>query len=157
MRFCLVIVGAALAAGCGNSGCGPTDPRICRANQSVARQLSGEWREVGVPGGTSFDVTLVARDTSLAGSGSYTSTSGANGTVDVRGFVLWRDSAPTPGGFESPAASEVVLDFTFANRTVHLDQGSIAGDTLRGVLTFSNGLSLASYTVKFGRMPALPL
>src|SRR5262249_20265783 len=136
--FCFVSLVAILAVGCGSSSdCGPTDPRICGANRAAAGQMAGNWREVGAPGGTGFFVTLGAHGTSLVGGGSYTTTTGTSGAVDVRGFVFWRDSFFAPSGYEIPATSNVVLDFTFANRSAHLNQGSLSGDTLTGVITFS--------------------
>jgi hypothetical protein len=151
MRFCLVIVGAALVIGCGesSSGCSPTDPR-CQANLDAANRMAGQWRQVGSPGGINFFIALAAHDTSLVGSGSYTTTSGATGTVSVRGFVFWRDSFPVPSGFEVPAAPSIVLNLTFANRTARLDQANVPGDTLNGALTFSED-PFTTYVVKFGR------
>ena len=157
MRFCLVIVAAALAVGCGeSSGCGPTDPQICEANRSVARQLAGGWQEVGSPGGTNFVVTLAAHDASLIGSGSYASTSGMSGRTTILGIVSWRDSFFAPSGFEVPAAPTITLDFTFGNRTARLDQATISGDTMNGAITFSED-PFTTYVVKFSRVlpPAL--
>ena len=106
--------------------------------------------QVGSPGGINFFIALAAHDTSLVGSGSYTTTSGATGTVSVRGFVFWRDSFPAGTGGEAPAASSIVLNLTFANRTARLDQANVPGDTLNGALTFSED-PFTTYVVKFGR------
>src|SRR5450759_1521235 len=156
VRSCLAILIMASLVACSDlSNCGPTDPKVCSANRSVAEMVVGAWTQVRTANGTSLQVHLSAHDTTLSGSGTYsTTTPAAIGAVEIRGFVFWQDTSFPPSGFVVPAEPVVVLDFTFDNgRTARFDQAILAGaDTLNGVLTFSEdkfysyGVSSVSYT-----------
>ena len=151
----LILIFAAVS--CSNSSnCGPTDPKVCSANRSVADMVVGAWTQVRAANGTSLQVHLSAHDTTLSGSGTYsTTTPAAIGAVEIRGFVFWQDTSYPPSGFVVPAHPVVVLDFTFDNgRTARFDQAILAGaDTLNGVLTFSED-KFYSYGVSFARSPS---
>jgi hypothetical protein len=112
----------------------------------------GAWTQVRPAAATSLKIDLSAHDTTLSGTGTYSTTGLSVGAVEIRGFVFWRGSVNTPAGFVMPAEPVVVLDFTFDNgRTARFDQGTLAGqDTLNGVLTFSEDKFL-SYGVSFSR------
>lgn len=153
MRFCLVVLAAASVVACsGPSYCGPTDPKVCSANRSVASVVAGGWTQVPFANVTSVQMHLSAHDTTLSGTGTYSTTGSSIGAVEIRGFVFWRDSFFAPSGFVIPAEPVVVLDFSFDNgRTAHFDQAILAGqDTLNGVLTFSED-KFRSYGVSFIR------
>jgi hypothetical protein len=156
VRSCLAILIMASLAACSNlSNCGPTDPKACSANRSVAEMVVGAWTQVRAANGTSLQVHLSAHDTKLSGSGTYsTTTPAAVGAVEIRGFVFWQDSLLAPSGFVVPAQPVVVMDFTFENgRTARFDQAILAGaDTLNGTLTFSED-KFHTYGVSFARSP----
>jgi hypothetical protein len=168
-RLTVVLLIFAAASACHDSTapsapsyCGPTDPKVCSANRSVAdsanrsvaEMVVGAWTQVRAANGTSLQVHLSANDTTLSGSGTYSTTPAAVGAVEIRGFVFWRDSLFAPSGFVVPAEPVVVLDFTFDDgRTARFDQAILAGaDTLNGVLTFSEDKSY-SYGISFARSP----
>jgi hypothetical protein len=155
VRSCLAILIMASLVACSNfSNCGPTDPKVCSANRSVAEMVVGAWTQVRTANGTSLQVHLSAHDTTLSGSGTYSTTPAAVGAVGIRGFVFWQGLSFPPSGFVVPAQPVVVLDFTFDNgRTARFDQATFAGaDTLNGVLTFSED-QFTSYGVSFARSP----
>ncbi len=155
VRSSLAILIMASPVACSNlSNCGPTDPKVCSANRSVAEMVVGAWTQVRAANGTSLQVHLSAHDTSLSGSGTYSTTPAVAGVVEIRGFVFWQDSLFAPSGFVIPAQPVVVLDFTFDNgRTARFDQATLAGaDTLNGALTFSED-KFHSYGVSFARSP----
>ena len=137
------------------SACHDTTAPSVSANRSVAEMVAGAWTQVRAANGTSLLVHLSAHDTTLSGSGTYSTTApAAIGAVEIRGFVFWQDTSFPPSGFVVPAQPVVVLDFTFDNgRTVRFDQATLAGaDTLNGVLTFSED-NFTSYGVSFARSP----
>src|SRR6266576_5418967 len=104
VRSCLAILMLASAVGCSNlSNCGPTDAMVCSANRSVAERVVGAWTQVRTANGTSLQVHLSAHDTTLSGSGTYSTTPAAVGAVEIRGFVFWQDSLFAPSGFVIPA------------------------------------------------------
>jgi hypothetical protein len=153
--LCLAMLIMGSLAGCSNgSNCGPTDPKICSANRAAAEMVVGGWNQVSAANGTSLQVHLSAHDTTLSGSGTYSTTPATVGAVEIRGFVFWQDTSFPPSGFVVPAQPVLVLDFTFDNgRTARFDQAMLAGaDTLKGVLTFS-GDEFTSYGVSFARSP----
>jgi hypothetical protein len=155
-RLTVVLLFFAATSACSNlSNCGPTDPKVCSANRSVAEMVVGAWTQVRAANGTSLQVHLSAHDTTLSGSGTYSTTApAAVGAVEIRGFVFWRDSLFPPSGFVVPAQPVVVLDFTFDNgRTARFDQATMAGaDTLNGALTFSED-KFHTYGISFARSP----
>src|SRR5450756_140959 len=97
------------------SACHDTTAPSVSANRSVAERVVGAWTQVRAANGTSLQVHLSAHDTTLSGSGTYSTTPAAVGAVEIRGFVFWRDSLFPPSGFVVPAQPVVVLDFTFDN------------------------------------------
>jgi hypothetical protein len=136
------------------SACHDTTAPSVSANRSVAEMVVGAWTQVRAANGTSLQVHLSAHDTTLSGSGTYSTTAAGVGAVEIRGFVFWQESFFPPSGFVVPAQPVVVLDFTFDNgRTARFDQATLAGaDTLNGVLTFSEDKSY-SYGISFARSP----
>ena len=157
MRFGLFILAAASLAACSDSsGCGPTDPKICSANRAAATAVAGTWTLAQVTNGTSVQMHLSAHDTTLSGTGTYSTTGTSAGTVQIRGFVFWRDSFFAPSGFEVPAAPVVILNFVFDNgKTARFDQATLTGqNTLYGVLTFADDNS-TSFGVSFIRSPTM--
>jgi hypothetical protein len=138
------------------SACHGTTAPSVSANRSVAERVAGAWTQVHAANGTSLQVHLSAHDTTLSGSGMYSTTPAAVGAVAIRGFVFWQEESFPPSGFVVPAHSVVVLDFTFDNgRTARFDQAILAGaDTLKGALTFSEA-KFTTYGVSFARSPTL--
>ena len=153
MRLRLVVVAAVALTDCsGSSNCGPTDPKVCSANRSLTSLVAGEWTQAPLANGTALQMRLSAHDTTLFGTGTYSTTGSPVGAVEISGFVFWRDSFFAPAGVEIPAEPVVVLDFAFDNgTTAHFDQATLTGqDTLTGVLTFSQD-KFHSYGVSFIR------
>jgi hypothetical protein len=137
------------------SACHDTTTPSVSANRSVADMVVGAWTQVRTANGTSLQVHLSAHDTTLSGSGTYSTTPAAVGAVEIRGFVFWQDESFPPPGFVVPAQPVVVLDFTFDNgRTARFDQATLAAgaDTLNGALTFSED-KFHTYGVSFARSP----
>jgi hypothetical protein len=151
MRLSILVLLAFGVAACSDSTtCAPTAP--CIALRSTADSLTGSWKEVETWNGVTIRMSLTARDSTLAGAGTYSDTSGASGTGQVTGFVFWQDSTFVPAGYVMPAHPVVVLRFAFSNgRAATFDQGVIEQqNTLSGVLTFADDSS-ASYGVHFVR------
>jgi hypothetical protein len=153
MRYCVVLLLAVGSIGCSSSECGVTDPRACDANRAMANNMTGGWLQLYAARGATLRFKLAAHDTTLIGTGTYTTDAGPTGSVDVRGFVFWRDSFFAPSGHEIPAEPIIVLDFTFdSGRTARFDQGVILRDTLVGGLTFAEAPT-GTYGVSFARTP----
>ncbi len=153
----LVFLAFAVGACSDSTTCAPTAPCIALRSTAdsltaTADSLTGSWKEVQTWDGVAIRMSLTARDSTLAGSGVYNDTSGANGTAQVTGFVFWQDSTFVPAGYVMPAHPVVVLRFAFSNgRAATFDQGIIEQqNTLSGVLTFADDSS-TSYLANFVR------
>lgn len=127
------------------------------ARRTVANAMAGSWTEIAPPGfsvprGIAMKMSLSASDTTLAGSGTY-STTGGSGTAKVTGYVFWQDSVLAPTGAIYPAHPVVVLDLALDDGlSAHIDQAVfLQPDTLSGVLAFSDDASHA-YSVSFARV-----
>ena len=156
MRISLILLAAASVSACSGSGaCAPT--ATCVALQSTAEAASGSWTETQTWRNISLQLSLSARDTTLAGTGTYTVTGLRTGTARVTGYVFWEDSGFVPSGHVVPAHAVVVLDFAFDDGTsAHFDQGTLSPQgTLSGVLTFSDDAS-TSYGTTFVRTGLVP-
>lgn len=153
MRSCFVILLAALVGCSETSDCGPTSPQVCESNRSLASHVAGGWLETGTANGMRFRMDLSAHDTTLMGTGTYSTDAGGSGTVDITGFVFWRDSYFAPNGHEIPATSNVVLGLTLdSGRTAQLDQAFLmAADTLFAAITFADGNNFTTYVTTFVR------
>ncbi len=149
MRLSILLLLVGTAAACSD----PTAVRM-ESLRSSASALTASWGERETWRGLSLQLSLAASDTTLRGSGTY-STSGRTGAIpDITGYVFWQDSAFVPSGHVMPAHAVVVLDLTFdTGPSARFDQGVLIGhDTLSGVLTFADA-PYASYGTRFVREP----
>jgi hypothetical protein len=144
MRFCFVLLVGLSLAGC-SADCAPTG--AC-ANRTLAQALNGVWTG-GIPNQW-LRMQFTSDGTRVSGTGTY---AGAHsGTVTGVGAVQTQDAFyPPSGGAEIPARAVLVMDFTYDDGTsAHLDQTWLTGaDTLRGVLSFTDGRNAISYGVVF--------
>jgi len=99
-----------------------------------------------------MQIVLAARDTTLAGSATYSAAGGTGGTANVTGYVFWQDAGFVPAGYVIPAHPVVVPDLGFGDgSSARFDQGVLSGQgDLSGVLIFSDDSS-TSYGTTFVR------
>lgn len=147
MRLSILLLLATSTAAC-------SDPAAVRTDtvRSTAAAMAATWRENETWRGLSIQISLAASDTTLQGSGTYSTTGRTGAIPSITGYVFWQDAVFVPSGQVMPAHPEVVLDLVLDNGlSAHFDQAVLINhDTLRGALTFSDS-TYKSYGTSFAR------